>query len=276
MSDGAPGPGWWQASDLKWYPPEGQAAAPPPPPAAPPPLSTYGPPPSPYVGANGPAAGTPAAPPPPAWPTAPPAPGTYGQAPGSPPGPPPPAWPAAPPGTRPGGAQGGADIVATVQGIVAKLSIPAWLLYGGLAAAVIGVLCPWVSISVMGMSTSAGDDGPSVGWKFALLLVIGAAGFLAWPIVSPTGSAMLANRLIGLSAAVGVFAVAVAIGFYQVISFSSSDLMKMASGFVTASPGFGLYFCVLAVIASAGGVVMLWINQTKTPGQPPGRYPGQP
>lgn len=29
MSDTAQGPGWWQASDGKWYPPQGQAFAPP-------------------------------------------------------------------------------------------------------------------------------------------------------------------------------------------------------------------------------------------------------
>ncbi len=38
MSDTSQGPGWWQASDGKWYPPEQGAAAPPPgPPTGPPP-----------------------------------------------------------------------------------------------------------------------------------------------------------------------------------------------------------------------------------------------
>ena len=31
MSDNSQGPGWWQASDGKWYPPQNQAAPPPPP-----------------------------------------------------------------------------------------------------------------------------------------------------------------------------------------------------------------------------------------------------
>jgi len=35
MSDIAQGPGWWQASDGKWYPPQEQAPQAPPPPAAP-------------------------------------------------------------------------------------------------------------------------------------------------------------------------------------------------------------------------------------------------
>lgn len=53
MSDTSQGPGWWQASDGKWYPPEqAPAAAPPPPPAAtsfPPPQPAYGPPPQQYA-----------------------------------------------------------------------------------------------------------------------------------------------------------------------------------------------------------------------------------
>ena len=32
VSDASEGPGWWQASDGKWYPPTAQPAAPPPPP----------------------------------------------------------------------------------------------------------------------------------------------------------------------------------------------------------------------------------------------------
>jgi hypothetical protein len=43
MSDGPQGPGWWEASDLKWYPPERhpnyEAPPPPPPPKLPPPSS---------------------------------------------------------------------------------------------------------------------------------------------------------------------------------------------------------------------------------------------
>ena len=42
MSDTPQGPGWWQASDAKWYPPEQAAGA-----AVPPPPAGYGPPPQP-------------------------------------------------------------------------------------------------------------------------------------------------------------------------------------------------------------------------------------
>lgn len=33
MSDHQAGPGWWLASDRRWYPPESRPAPPPPPPA---------------------------------------------------------------------------------------------------------------------------------------------------------------------------------------------------------------------------------------------------
>lgn len=48
MSDSAQGPGWWQASDGKWYPPEQAPAA-----AAPAPPPAYGPPPQPGAAPDG-------------------------------------------------------------------------------------------------------------------------------------------------------------------------------------------------------------------------------
>src|SRR4051812_11033540 len=49
MSDISQGPGWWQASDGKWYPPQ-QAPTAAPPPAAPPPQPQWGaPPPAPQA-----------------------------------------------------------------------------------------------------------------------------------------------------------------------------------------------------------------------------------
>ena len=46
MSDVSQGPGWWQASDGKWYPPLAAApVAPPPPPPGPPPVPQWGGPP---------------------------------------------------------------------------------------------------------------------------------------------------------------------------------------------------------------------------------------
>jgi uncharacterized RDD family membrane protein YckC len=63
MSDVSGGPGWWQASDGRWYPPEQHPSyAPPPPPPTSPPPPPPGPPGSP---------GQPGGPPPPPYPSAP-------------------------------------------------------------------------------------------------------------------------------------------------------------------------------------------------------------
>jgi hypothetical protein len=53
MSDVSQGPGWWQASDGKWYPPEQSATAT----AAPPPAPSFAPSPAGYPPAGYPAAG---------------------------------------------------------------------------------------------------------------------------------------------------------------------------------------------------------------------------
>ncbi len=42
MSDASQGPGWWLASDGKWYPPQTEASAPPPPPPGATPARTPG------------------------------------------------------------------------------------------------------------------------------------------------------------------------------------------------------------------------------------------
>jgi Protein of unknown function (DUF2510) len=193
---------------------------------------------------------------------------------GSTPPPPPPvvAAPPPPPGAAPpfpaqgvpyagaGAGQSAADPLATVKGLVANFTPKTWLLYGGLAFAFLTVFFPWVTISVMGMEEGSGDVGPHLGWKYVALLAIIAAAVLAWPTV--VGSALDANRLIGLSAAVGVLFLGVVFGFFEILSFSSK-LSSEIGGLVQASPGFGLYLFAAAVIASAAGVVWVWIDRSK-------------
>lgn len=52
MSDVSQGPGWWQASDGRWYPPQPAAPAPPPPPPPGPPPQWGGPPAGPPKSSN--------------------------------------------------------------------------------------------------------------------------------------------------------------------------------------------------------------------------------
>jgi hypothetical protein len=230
MSDVSQGPGWWQASDLKWYPPESQPNyAPPPPP--------------------------PSQPPPPGYPIP-----TAGQAPGIPHGNIPQPRPAYPQ-NQAGGAQTASDSLAAAKVLLANLSLTSGLIYGGLIIAVIGILCPWVTVSVMGIEEGSRDFGPHISWKYAALLVIAAAGWLAWPTVSR--SQLQLNRLIGLTAAVGVLGLVFIIGFYDIVSFSS-NISEMTYKIADVDPGWGLWLYAAAVIASAAGVVQLWIHSRKT------------
>jgi hypothetical protein len=233
MSDVPQGPGWWQASDLKWYPPESHpnyVAAPPPPPAP---------------GRN---------------------PAAAGYAPGVAAGPPPQAWPSANPPAQGAGPQNASEGLAVVKGILANFSTTTWLFYGGLVFAVIGIFSPWVDISALGIHEGSGDWGPNIDWKYAALLVIAVAAWLAWPTIS--GSQIPVNHRIGLTVAVGILGLVVLIGFYDIISFSSALSAQMYNThLVDVDPGFGLYLYAAGVIASAVGVVRIWIQRPKTQGQ---------
>jgi hypothetical protein len=242
MSGASQGPGWWQASDLKWYPPASQPNQVPPPPPPPPPGQPY--PTNPYAAAA--------------------------QAPGIHTGPPPQVRPAPYPQNQAAGAQMASDGLATVKGLLANLSPTTVLLYGGLAIAVIGIFCPWVSVTFMGMQGPTTDIGPHTSWKYAALLVIIAAGWLAWPTLTVPGSGLPANRLIGLAGAAGVLGLVVVIGFYAIVSFSSGMSKSLGidvSQIESFTPGWGLYMYAVAVIAFAVGVVRLWMQKPQTPGQ---------
>lgn len=62
MSDQSQGPGWWQASDDRWYPPEQRPGAGPAPAPAPAPMPTVAPPPAPVTPPTAPPAAPPKAP----------------------------------------------------------------------------------------------------------------------------------------------------------------------------------------------------------------------
>jgi hypothetical protein len=229
MSEGAPGPGWWQASDLKWYPPQHQ-----------------------------PDQAVAAAPPPPAAPSLPPPPGAHVSA--APAGLPPPLRPAPSSVVQPAGAQSSADSLAMVRGMMAKVSATAWLLIGGFIVATISIFLTWEtvtqSVSVLGtpLYSETGGRGTSSGGKFILLAPIIAAAWLAWPVFA--GITMSVKRLIGLSAVVGLMLLSIPVWF---VVFRDSDA---ASG-TTSSYGFGLFLFAAAVIAIAVGVIRLWIHRSK-------------
>jgi hypothetical protein len=80
---------------------------------------------------------------------------------------------------------------------------------------------------------------------------------LALPALS--GSQVPVGRLIGLSVVVGVLG-GLTIVWFNTVSTKNSE----GEGFVDVTPGFGLMVYGAAVIVTAVGVVLLWIDRSKT------------
>jgi hypothetical protein len=227
MSDVSQGRGWWQASDLKWYPPERHAdyVAP-----RPPPPTDEG------TASSRQAASAPAA--------------TPRQA-----------RPAASPDTQTGVVQMPALSLATLKGTVAKLSVTAWLLFGGFVFAAIGIFFPWqtVSFNAAGLGELGSNNTALAGGaRFAVLLVIAAAVWLAWPARS--GSQMSLKRLTGLTVVVFLMVGVFVLAFYGV---SDNNRMNAGSG-EDFSAGFGLLVYTAAVIAVVVGTVRVWMQRSRT------------
>ena len=271
---------YWDGQD--WTPhrqrkstlPSARSSTPPPPPSNLPPPPLEAPPPSnlppPPLQAPPPSNLPPPpqqAPPPsnlpPPPPNLPPPPANYdegaGQGAGVPTQPPPPAWFPPPPETGAGVGQMPSASFATVQGAVKQLGATAWLLIGGLVAATISIFLTWEtvtqSVTVFGTTVgSQGTVGTSSGGRFALLVPIVAAAWLAWPVFA--GSTMSPRRLMGLSAVVGLMVLSVPLWFAV---FRDND----ASAGIKSSYGFGLLLFSAAVIVIAGGVVRLWMLRSQ-------------
>jgi hypothetical protein len=155
MSDTSGGPGWWQASDGKWYPPSAASEPPPsqPPPSQPPPSEPPTPP-------DGWAA--PSAPPPPGGggPVPPPSP-PFGTAPyGVPPQPGAPYQPYGQPTATQGSATNGMAVASMVLGILGIVTFCAWgfgaLL--GLLAIVLG------AVAIRNAKRQPGTPGVGMAW----------------------------------------------------------------------------------------------------------------
>jgi hypothetical protein len=148
MSSASQGPGWWQASDGNWYPPQQQPGYAPPRPPPPPGPPGYQP--------AGQAAGIPA----------------------PPPGPQPWSAPAYPQYPAPGGQTYGYRAgPAAFAGGAAKLPLAAWLLFGGLALDLLSCLLPTWTVSADGETANIGNTG--VDWV-GQLLIDGVMVLLVW------------------------------------------------------------------------------------------------
>lgn len=195
-------------------------------------------------------------PPPPGMPPPPPPPGSSpagaGQGDAVPVGPPPQAWP--PPSPQPQGAGGqmAAEGLTAMKGLASKLSVTAWLIYGGLALALIATFLPFATESITVLGTTVADEVSTNGLtRFVVLLLVAVAAWSAWPTLS--GSPIVVGRLIGLSVVVVLLIGLIALWF--------TNTSKAEGGDISLTPGFGAMLYGAAVIAVAVGVVRLWTRQ---------------
>ncbi len=184
-----------------------------------------------------------------------------------PPSPPPPAWPPPGPQIQSAGAQTASEGLAAAKGFAARLSVTAWLLFGGFAIAAIAVFFKWVTVNGPGAQIDVSPFRDF--WTFLVLLVIAGAAWLAWP--TATGSQMPVNRLIGLTAAVGLIVVGVVVGVVTYVNWVSKRNDAGAGGedvsFVHVSIGSGWVLYTAATVAIVVGLVRLWRQRSRTQNQ---------
>lgn len=156
------------------------------------------------------------------------------------------------------------NVAAIKAALTDKISGAGLLIYIGLFVTAISIFLTWetvtVSMDLLGapMELGSGTRGTSSGFKFAILVPIVAIAWLAWPVLAKT--AMSVQRLLGLSAIVGLILLSVPLWF---LVFRDND---PASG-TTSSYGLGIYLFAAAVVAVAVGVVRVWIDRSRPPRQ---------
>jgi len=151
--------------------------------------------------------------------------------------------------------------LAAFKDTVATLSVTAWLLFGGFVIAAIGIFFPWqtVSFNAAGLGELGSNNSALAGGaRFAVLLVIAAAVWLAWPARS--GSKMSARRLTGLTVVVCLLVAVFVLGFYGV---SHNNTINAGTG-ESFSAGFGLLVYTAAVIVVVVGTIRVWMHRSGT------------
>jgi hypothetical protein len=223
MSSAPQGPGWWQASDGRWYPPQQQSGyeAPPPPAAAAPP----------------------------------PAPQSWSAPPASPQYPTPAGYPA------PGG-QAFGNAQTAFAGAVAKVPLAGWLLFGGFVVAQISFFLPWISASYgpISKSVSPWEFAGGVSGLFFLVLAAGAALSLMIFTRPQSHRPLLIGLsvVVGLLALHLIYNWVTYNSQMTEVKGDDPDL----SG-VNFSPQFGLFLYTLAIGFLVVRVVMMWMAQSK-------------
>lgn len=206
MNNAPQGPGWWQASDGNWYPPEQHPnyAAPPPPQSSS-------------------------------------APGGYPQY------------------SAPGGQNLGSGSAAFTS-VAAKLPFPAWLLYGGLAVALISIFLPWASVSAEGLGETFSLGGVDM---FGAFVLIAGTAVLVWVTFTRPQAQRWAP--IVLTVLIGLLVIDMITDWFDLDSAAAQvgDL-----GGLNVSPAVGILLYTAAVGFLAARIVFFWINRSKAQAKP--------
>jgi hypothetical protein len=138
------------------------------------------------------------------------------------------------------------------------MSVTAWIVFGGLVVTVISIFLPFATVSLKLFGRTLTSHGVSADGtaKLVVIVLAAVAAFLALPALS--GSQMPASRLIGLSVVVGLLG-ALTFVWFNTVSTKNSE----GEGFVNVAPAFGLMVYGAAVIVTAVGVVLLWMDRAK-------------
>ncbi len=237
MSNAPQGPGWWQASDGNWYPPEQHPSYTPPPTTAPSAPPGYQP--------AGQSTGTPATPvAPQSW-SAPPAAPQY---------PAPAGYP------TPGGQTFGNPQTAFTAGI-SKAPLASWLLVGGFVVAAISLFLPAVTASFNG-HTASGSLWSEGGVAYVIFLVLVAGAVLSVTAFARPQSQR--RTLTVLTVLISLLAIQLIYNWFTYDSQMAEvkrDNPDISD--VNFSPGFGLFLYTAAIAFLAVRIVMHWMARSK-------------
>jgi hypothetical protein len=151
------------------------------------------------------------------------------------------------------------DGLATVKGFAGKMSVAGWVVLGGLVVTVIAIFLPFatVSIKLFGRTFGSHEVSADGAAKLVVIVLASVAVFLAFPALF--GSLVPVARLIGLSVVAGLLGGLTFVWFHTV-----STKNNEGEGFVDVTPAFGLMAYGAAAVVTAVGVVLLWIDRSKT------------
>jgi hypothetical protein len=149
------------------------------------------------------------------------------------------------------------------------LSTPAWLTLAGMFLAFVGTLLPWEHDTVLGRTVATQGPMDTPAGAVLLLVLVGALGWVAWPLRE---GPLSKQRLIGavlLVAALSffVFAKVAALGHAQstatneTASLFGNDSSTVIGGSlgVDYGPGLGLFIYGAGLLAICVGLAKAWL-----------------